>query len=209
MAIIDQQTHQFSDGDRWVGVVQLNGPIVRKVFDAQAAMVEAAQHVLKRAAHKEMLLFQSQTTPFMGAIVGIEHFREGFTPHFFFDGTGVIADVEGIKIEAFCGISAPQTQAIANVHAVAKHRHVVGYANGMFSRNPAGAVVAFVIEVALGAASKTHEARFIRLRQFPRPTSFEPFIGDLHLPAVANQLVKNSKLVANAVSRRWNLQTCQ
>ena len=163
MAIIDQQTHQFRYGDRWVRVVQLNGPILRKVFGAQAAMVEAAQHVLERAAHKEVLLLQTQTPPFIRAVVGIEHFREGLASHLFFHSTGVIADVEGIKIEAFSRISAPQTQPIADVHLVTKDWHVMGDANGVFSRNPAGSVVALLIDVALGAAPKTHKARLIGL----------------------------------------------
>ena len=70
-------------------------------------MVEAAQHVLERTAHKEVLLLQTKTTPFIGSIVRIENLREGFASHLFFNGTGVIADVEGIKVEAFGGISPP------------------------------------------------------------------------------------------------------
>ena len=39
----------------------------------------------------------------------------------------------------------------------------MGDANGVFSRNPAGSVVALLIDVALGAAPKTHKARLIGL----------------------------------------------
>ena len=34
----------------------------------------------------------------------------------------------------------------------------MGDANGVLRRNPAGAVVALLIDVTLGAAAKTHEA---------------------------------------------------
>ena len=85
----------------------------------------------------------------------------------------------------------------------------MGDANGVLSRNPAGSVVALLIDVTLGAAAKTHKARFIGLGQLPGPTPFEPFVGDFYLPAVTNELVKNSKFIANAISRGWNLQACQ
>ena len=85
----------------------------------------------------------------------------------------------------------------------------MGDADGVFSRNPAGSVVALLIDVALSSAPKTHKTRLIGLGQLPGPTTFQPFVGDFHLPAIADQLVKNSELIANAVTRCRNLQACQ
>ena len=59
VTIIDQQTHQFCHRDGGVGVVELNGPVLREVVNGQPTVIEAAQHVLKGAAHKEVLLFQA------------------------------------------------------------------------------------------------------------------------------------------------------
>ena len=209
MAIIDQQTHQFCDGDGGVGVVELNGPVLREVVNGQPAVIEAAQHVLKGAAHKEVLLLQAEPPAFIGAVVRVQHFGEGFAAHLLFHGAVVITNVEGVEVKAFCGIGAPETQTIAGVHAVAENGHIVGHANGVIRWDPARAVVAFVVEVALRAAAKTHKAGLIGLGQFPGPTPLQPLVSDLHLPAITDQLIKNSKFVADAIARGWNLQACE
>ena len=82
----------------------------------------------------------------------------------------------------------------------------MGHANGVIRRDPARAVVAFVVEIALSAPAKTHKAGLIGLGQFPGPTTLQPLVGDLHLPAIADQLIKNSKFVADAIARGRDLQ---
>ena len=209
MPIVDQQSHQLRHGDGRVGVVELNRPVVGEVLDGQSAVVEAAQHVLQRAADEEVLLLQAQTPAFVGAVVGVQHLGEGFAAHLFLNGAVVVADVEGIEVEAFGGIGTPEPQPVADVHPIAQHRHVMGNADGVFRRDPAGAVVAFVVDVALGATAEAHEAGLIGLGQFPGPAALEPFVGDLHLPAIADQLIEDAELVADAVAGGRDLQAGQ
>ena len=45
--------------------------------------------------------------------------------------------------------------------------------------------------------------------QFPGPAALEPLVGDLHLPAVADQLVEDAELVANAIAGRRDFQAGQ
>ena len=79
----------------------------------------------------------------------------------------------------------------------------------MLGWDPTGAVAAFVVDVALGAPTETDETGLIGLGQFPGPASFQPLVGDLHLPAVADQLVENPELVADAVTGCRDLETGQ
>ena len=207
VAIIDQQTHQFCDRDGGVGVVELNGPVLREVVNRKPTVIQAAQHVLEGAAHKEVLLFKAQAASLIGAIVGIQHFGKGFAAHFLFHSAVVIADVEGVEIKAFRGVGAPEAQAIAGVHAVAEHGHIVGHADGVIRWDPARAVVALVVEVALRAATKAHKAGLVGLGQFPGPAALQPLVGDLHLPTIADQLIKNPEFVADAIAGGRDLQT--
>ena len=206
MFVVEQQPHQFRHGNRRVGVVQLYSPMIRELADRDAAHVEAADHVLQRAAHKEVLLLQPQLAALIGAIVGIEHLGEGFRTHLLLNGAVVIAAVEGKEIKAFGGISPPKAQAIAGVDPIAQHRHIVGHTDGVFGRNPAHPVGAPFIAVALSAATKADETGLVWVGNLPGPARLQPLVGDLHLPAVADQLVEDAELVADAVARGRDLQ---
>ena len=85
----------------------------------------------------------------------------------------------------------------------------MGDADGVLAWNPAGAVAAVLIGIALGAAAKAHKHGLIRVGELPGPTAFEPFIGDLHLPAIADQLIEDPELVADAVANGWHFQAGQ
>ena len=189
-----------------MGVVELHGPVVGEVLHRDAPLVEAAQHVLQAAAHKEVLLLESQTPAFVGAVVGIKHLGDRFRADLFFHRPVVIADVEGMEIEGFGRIGAPEPQPITGVHPIAQHGHIMGNADGLFIGNPTHPMVVLVIEIGFGAAAKANKNRLIRLGNFPGPAAFQPFIGDFDLAAIANQLVEDAEFIADAVPRGGNLQ---
>ena len=85
----------------------------------------------------------------------------------------------------------------------------MGDADGVLGGYPARAVAAVLVGVALGAAAKAHKHRLIRVGELPGPTAFEPLIGDLHLPAIADQLIEDPEFVADAVANRWHFQAGQ
>ena len=207
--VVDQQPHQLRHGDGRVGVVELHRPVVRELLHRDAAVVEAAEHVLQGAAHEEVLLLQPQPSALVGAVVGIEHLGEGFAAHLLLHGAVVIADVEGVEIEALSGIGSPQPQPVAGVHPVAQHWHVVGHTDGVLGRDPAHPVGALLIPIALGAAAEAHEAGLVGVGNFPGPATLEPLIGDLHLPAVADQLVEDAEFIADAIAGGRDLQRGQ
>ena len=80
------------------------------------------------------------------------------------------------------------------------------HADGVLIGNPAHAVAAAFIAVALRAAAEADEAGLIWLGDLPGPATLEPFVGDLHLPAVADQLVEDAELVADAVAGGRDLE---
>ena len=204
--VIDQQPHQFGHGDRGMGVVELHGPVVRELLHRDAPLIETAQHVLQAAADKEVLLLEPQAPAFIGAVVGIEHFGDRFRVDLFFHRPVVIADVEGVEVEGFGRIGAPEPQPITGVHPKAQHGHIMGNADGVFIGNPTHPMVLLVIEIGFGAAAKANKNSLIGLGNFPGPAGFEPLISDLYLAAIANQLVEDAEFVADAVARGGNLQ---
>jgi hypothetical protein len=70
-------------------------------------------------------------------------------------------------------------------------------------------VGAQLIPVGLGAAAKADEAGLLGVGNLPRPAALEPFIGDLDLPAIADQLVEDAEFVANAIPRGRDLERGQ
>ena len=107
MFIVEQQPHQLGHRDRWMGVVELHGPVIGKFLNRDPTGIQAADHVLQGAAHKEVLLLEPQAAALVGAVIGIEHLGEGFGAHLLLHGAVVIANIECIKIKAFGGVSPP------------------------------------------------------------------------------------------------------
>ena len=207
--VIEQQSHQLGHGDRRMGVIELHGPVTRKVLNGDAAALQVGEHVLQRAAHKEVLLHQPQAAATVGAVVGIQHLREGFTAHLGFNGAMKIAAVEGMEIKRFGGLGPPQPQPAAAVDPIPRHRHIVGDALHHLGRHPAHPVAALLVVPGLGAPAEAHALGLGGMDQLPGPAPLEPFVGDLDLPAAFDQLVKDAELVANAVAGGGNLQRRQ
>ena len=111
-----------------------------------------------------------------------------------------------MEIEGFGRIGAPEPQPITGVHPIAQHGHIVGNADGLFIGYPAHPMVAQLIEIGFGAAAKANKNGLIWLGKLPGPAAFQPFIGDFHLAAIANQLVEDAEFVADAVAGGGNLQ---
>jgi hypothetical protein len=76
--LVDEQPHQFRDGDRRMRVVQLGGPVRIKLVEPLAAGEMQANHVLQRAGDEEVLLRQPQPFADLGLVVRIEHLGEWF-----------------------------------------------------------------------------------------------------------------------------------
>jgi len=70
---VDEQPHQFGDGNRGVRVVELHGPLFVKIPRRAAEQGVDAQHVLQRTAAEEELLLKPEFLAAMCLVVRVQH----------------------------------------------------------------------------------------------------------------------------------------
>jgi hypothetical protein len=69
--------------------------------------------------------------------------------------------------------------------------------------------MALLIVITFSSTSKLNFVTDFWMWKFPGISKSQPFVSLFNLPTVANGLVKNSKLVANAVADGWDLKRSQ
>ncbi|SHW51777.1 Uncharacterised protein [Mycobacteroides abscessus subsp. abscessus] len=206
-ALVDQQPHQLRDTDGRMSVVELQSELLGQLVDrALGHIFQDVQHPLQGAGYKEVLLQQPQAFTGLGLVVGVEHLGDGFGRHLVLDGLVVVARVEGVQLEGLYGPRAPQRQRVTSVHSVALDRGVVGDALEEALRNPASPEVPVLIEILLGVAAPPDNEIEVGFAYFPRVSVVEPVVGLLDLPSVADLLVEDPVLIADAVADRRAIQ---
>ena len=145
----------------------------------------------------------------MRFVVRVEHFGDRLRLDFVLDCAVVIALVKRGKVERLDGLGFPKAQGVAGVNTVAGDRRIVGDAAYLRLWNPAHPEAALVVRPRLGAPTKLHLIRDFRACNIPRVAVLQPFVGHLTLPAVADDLIENAELVANAVSERGHFDRCE
>ena len=138
----------------------------------------------------------------MRFVVRIQHFRDRFRLHLVVHRAVVVAVIERLEVERFDGLGFPKPQRVAGGDAVAGDRRVVGHAAHFGLRNPAHAIAVLLVGERLRASAEFHLIRDLRARDLPRVAVLQPFVGDLGLPAVADDLIENAELIADAVADR-------
>ena len=74
---------------------------------------------------------------------------------------------------------------------------------------PAHTEAATLVDSLLGPAAERHLGGDLRARDFPRVAETQPLVGDLDLPAVADRLIEDAELVADAVPDGGHIQRGQ
>ncbi len=134
-------------------------------------------------------------------VVRVEDLRDVLGRGLLLDGAVVLALVERLEVEGLRGLRAPQPQHVRGVHAVAEDRRVVGDALHDAVGQPRDAQPSLGVRRGLGAAAEEHRERDLGPRDLPRVPEPQPVVRRLHLPAVADRLVEDAVLVADAVAR--------
>ena len=147
--------------------------------------------------------------PDLGLVVGIEHLGDGLRDDLLVHRPVVVAGVEGLEVERLDRLGPPQPQHVAGVDAVALDRRVVGDALHHALRHPADPELALFVLVVLGVAAPVDVIGDIGLGDLPGVAVAQPLVGDLRLPAVADLLVEDAELVADAVADGRALQRRQ
>ena len=122
------------------------------------------------------------------------------------DRAVVVAKVEVLEVEQLDRFAPPQPEGVAGVDAVAEHRGVIRHALDPHGRDPADPVSPRLVGVAFGMAAEADVEAVVRTRDLPGIALLQPLVGDLDLGAVADLLVEDAELVAEAVADRRHLK---
>src|SRR4030095_6418328 len=104
------------------------------------------------------------------------------------------------EIERFDCFRFPEPQNVAGVDSITEDRRVVRDALHFILWNPANAKAALVISESFCASTELHFIGDLWARDFPRVTVAQPFVRDLVLPAIADDLIENPELITDAVA---------
>ena len=84
LMLVNQEPHQFGDGDRGMRVIELHGELVRKLIPGHTSLLaKDAEHVLQGAGGKKILLLQAQLFALGRVIIRIEDLGNVLREHLF------------------------------------------------------------------------------------------------------------------------------
>ena len=129
VTLVDEDAHQLRHRERGMGVVQLDGDLVREGVEAPVIALVASHDVPQRAGDQEVLLDETELVTGRYGVGGIEHLGDGFRRDLLFHGFHVVAGVEDPHVEV---VRRPRGEEAEEVHrpaAVADDGVVVGYAD--------------------------------------------------------------------------------
>ena len=130
MGLVEKDAHQFRDGHGRVGVVELNGDLVRESAPVLIVGAEAANDIGERTRDEEIFLYEAQRLASAGGIVGIKHTGDGFCGQGFSKGADEIAAAELLKVKVIRSRRSPQAKCVDVLSAISDNRPII--------RNPKG-----------------------------------------------------------------------
>ena len=197
-ALIQQDAHHLGDGQRRVGIVELDGDLVGQVLQRAVLVEVVLQDVGNGRGREEVLLAQAQDLALGVVVVGVQHLGDQLRRGRLADGRVVVAGVEAAHIKAG-RFGLPQAQLGNALAAVTGHVHIVGHGDD-------GVVVLVldVVEAALpgldGLAVKADLLRLVGVALDPHLAAGQPVVGSLLLPAVDDLLLEDAVLIQNGVA---------
>ena len=197
--LVDHDPHQLGDGDRGVGVVELDRDPVAEGVEVAVGEHVAADDVLYRAGGEKILLLEAELLPLRRVVLRVEHLGDVLGQVLLLDGADVVAGVEHLEVELVGGAGAPQPHRRHRVVAVAHDGRVVGDAEHALAIDPADAESALPVGHHGGMAAELDGERELGAGDLPGIAEPEPLVGSLDLLAVADHLVEAAELVADAV----------
>ena len=123
---INQDAHQFRNGDRGMGVVELDGNMLGQIQQRVVNVQVSAQQILQRSRDKEKLLAQAQLLPGLVAVCRIQHTGDAFGTHHLGHCTQMVTGVETPQVQVMQGPGPPQAQGVDTGTAPADDGCVIG-----------------------------------------------------------------------------------
>ena len=197
---VDEDAHQFSDADRWMGVVELDGGVLAEGAHVAPLLDMAANEIEQRSGSEEIFLPEPQFLTGRGRVAGIEHLGDRLGAHGLGKRADVVAGVEGLELQRIGRPRRPQAQRVDVPAAPADDRRVVG---DRFDRLGGMPNVVGALVVALDHLDPAAEADGVVVfgtDEFPRIAVDEPVLRRLLLPAAADDLAEQAIVVADAIA---------
>ena len=179
---VQEQAHEFGNGEDRVGVVELDDVVLAEI--AQVVAVDPhvrLDHRLERGGHEEVLLAHPQDFALVGGVVGVEDPAQIGHALAFDDGLREELGVEGRVVELLDGFRLPQPQVVDVACPVAGDRHVVGDR----------------ADVHVG---EMNVFRFLLVTDGEGVSLLHPRVGVLVLEAVVDRLLEQAVAIEDAVA---------
>src|SRR5262249_48873165 len=149
IVFIDEQTHQFGDGNGWVGIVHLNREGAVEVRERAVLMLLNRKNMLQGARYKEELLLEPELLTLNLFVIGVENLGDILRGYFIRDRTEEVSGVEGFETERFDSLRGPQTHCVRCIGSVTKNRSVMWNSSDHHFGNPAYTIFSVHIGEAL------------------------------------------------------------
>jgi hypothetical protein len=204
---IQEQTHQFGDGDGGMGVVQLDGHRFVEIIETFVVLAEPPEDILKGRGHKKILLLQTQLLTSEIVIRRIEDLGDSLGTHLRFDGADIIPRAEIAEIELPRGPGGPEPHVDHMIIFIAGDEDITGDGHHILGVDPFRPVTSFGVLVTADPAVKMDRKHWHSPFEFPRGPIAQPIIRGLNLIAIDQLLEKQSVFIADTVPVCRNLQS--
>ena len=199
---VQEKAHQLRDGQCGVGVVELEGHLVREHLpDLSMALTEAVHRVPHRTSDQEILLCEAEPASGFDVVSWVEDPGHRLDASTLFNGLGVTASRENVEIELGGCARIPKPQWGDGVGAVARYQDVVRNAIRLTPARPRRPVLAALLRLnPFNTSAKPNRDRAVIPNDLPRVSFLEPGVGVFDLPAVFEVLAEHPVVVTQAVT---------
>ena len=120
--LVHEHAHELRDADDRVGVVELEGDLVREGGQIRLvlARVEDADGVVDGGGHEEVLLLEAQSLALRGGVFRVQDLGDVLGLDLRLDGVEVLRLVEGEQVELVVALGGPQAQGVHAAGLVAE-----------------------------------------------------------------------------------------
>ncbi len=196
VVLIQQQAHQLGHAQGRMGVVDVDGDLFGQVFQGAVGLEMLSQNGLQRGGAQQILLLQPQPLALDMVVGGVKDLGDGLGHGVLLQGADVVAPGEGRHVKALGQLGGPEHQLVHGLGVVAGDVEVVGHCHHGGIAVLGNLELAVVVPlVDLTAKADLHGV--VLLGHQPHVAQLQPVVGQLHLPAVHDLLLKDAELVTD------------
>ena len=203
---VHQQAHHFRNGQRGVGIVQLNANLIRHFAEIVAFLHKAADNILNGAGNEEILLFQAQLLAGFNRIGRVQNFGNCFGFDFVTHRFDIAAFIKNINIQLVVGFGREQPQIVDRFAVIADDRKIKRHAVHGFGIHPDIAFLAAGVFKSFNVAVHRNGNLPVQTGKLPGRVFALPGVGLLNLIAVVKFLFEQTELIVDAVAETGNAE---